>query len=159
MNKCDFSGWAIKTDLEYADERVIHQNAFARDGGKTVPLLWIHGDYTRENILGCVFLQNKDEGVYAYCMFNNTDIARRAKELIRRGDICALSSHATGIEQDHGVILRGSIKEVSLVLAGANPGAFIDCMDIQHGDDAVTEALIYTEMPISRKHADAPECF
>lgn len=159
MNKYDFSGWAIKTDLEYAGERIIHQNAFARDGGNTVPLLWIHGDYTRENMLGYAFLQNKDEGVYAYCMFNNTDTARRVKELIRRGDICALSVHATGIEQDHGVILRGSIKEVSLVLTGANPGAFINCMDIQHGDDVATEAFIYTEMGISRKHADVPECF
>ena len=159
MNKCNFSGWAIKTDLEYAAERIIHQDAFSKDGGNTVPLLWMHGDYTRENMLGYAFLQNKDEGVYAYCMFNNTDIARRVKELIRRGDICALSVHATGIEQDHGIILRGSIKEVSLVLTGANPGAFINCMDIQHGDDVATEAFIYTEVGISRKHADVPECF
>lgn len=156
MNKCNFSGWAIKTDLEYAGERIIHQDAFSKDGGNTVPLLWMHGDYTRENMLGYAFLQNKDEGVYAYCMFNNTDIARRVKELIRRGDICALSVHATGIEQDHGIILRGSIKEVSLVLTGANPGALIDYMDIQHGDDVGTEAFIYTDIGILRKHVDVP---
>lgn len=159
MNKCDFSGWAIKTDLEYAGERIIHQNAFARDGGNTVPLLWIHGDYTRENMLGYAFLQNKDEGVYAYCMFNNTDTARRVKELIRRGDICALSVHATGIEQDHGVILRGSIKEVSFVLAGINPRASIIYTNIQHGEEAATEAYIYTNMSVSRKHVDVPEMF
>lgn len=159
MSKCDFSGWAVKTDLEYAGEQIIHQNAFAKDGGNIVPLLWTHGDYTRNNMLGYALLQNKDEGVYAYCMFNNTDSARCVKELIRRGDICALSVHATDIEQDHGVILRGSIDEVSLVLTGENPGAFIDCMDIQHGDDVATEAFIYTEIGISRKHADVPECF
>ena len=92
-------------------------------------------------------------------MFNNTDIARRVKELIRRGDICALSVHATDIEQDHGIILRGSIEEVSLGPTGANQGAFINCMDVQHGDDVATEAFIYTEIGISRKHADVPECF
>ena len=134
MNKCDFSGWVFKAGLEYAGERVIHQNAFARDDGNIVPLLWIHGDYTRENMLGYAFLQNKDEGIYAYCMFNNTDLARHVKELFRRGDIYAFSALATGIEQDHGVILRGSIKEVS-------------------------EAFIYTDIGISRKHVDMPECF
>ena len=159
MNKCDFSGWVIKTDLEYAGEQIIHQNAFAKDGGNIVPLLWTHGDYTRENMLGYALLQNKDEGVYAYCTFNNTNSVRYVKELIRRGDIWALSVYATDIEQDHGIILRGSIKEVSLVLTGANPGAFIDCIDVQHGDDVTTEALIYTNMGISRKHADVPECF
>lgn len=159
MSKYDFSGWAIKTNLEYAGERSIHRNAFARDGGNIVPLLWTHGDYIRENMLGYALLQNKDEGIYAYCMFNNTDAARRVKELIRRGDICALSIYATDIEQDHGAILHGSIKEVSLVLIGANPGAFIDCMDIRHGDDVATEAFIYTDIGISRKHVDVPECF
>lgn len=144
MNKCNFSGWAIKTNLEYAGERTIRRDAFSKDDGNTVPLLWIHGDYTRENMLGYAFLQNKDEGVYAYCMFNNTDIARRAKELIRCGDICDFSVHATGIEQDHGIILRGSIEEVSLILTVANPGAVINCVDIQHDDYAETEAFIYT---------------
>ena len=157
MNKCDFSGWVIKTDLEYAGEQIIHQNAFAKDGGNIVPLLWTHGDYTRENMLGYALLQNKDEGVYAYCTFNNTDSARHAKELIRHGDICALSIYANGLKQDHGDVLHGSIKEVSLVLAGANPGALIDYMDIQHGEDAATEALIYTNMDISLEHADEPE--
>lgn len=159
MNKCDFSGWVIKAGLEYAGDLVIHQNAFARDGGNTVPLLWIHGDYTRENMLGYAFLLNKDEGMYAYCMFNNTNIARRAKEMIRHGDICALSIHVTDIEQDHGVILRGSIKDVSLVLTGANPGAYIHTLDIRHGGDVATEAFIYTDIGISRKHVDVPECF
>jgi hypothetical protein len=95
--------------------------------------------------------------VYAYCTFNNTDSARHAKELIRHGDICALSIYANGLKQDHGDVLHGSIKEVSLVLAGANPGALIDYMDIQHGEDAATEALIYTNMDISLEHADEPE--
>ena len=159
MSKYDFSGWATKNDLRCSDGRTIRRNAFAGDNGHTVPLVWQHSHSNPENVLGHALLQNKDEGVYAYCTFNNTNSVRYVKELIRRGDIWALSVYATDIEQDHGIILRGSIKEVSLVLTGANPGAFIDCIDVQHGDDVTTEALIYTEMPISRKHADVPECF
>lgn len=159
MSKYDFSGWATKNDLRCSDGRTIRRNAFAGDDGHTVPLVWQHSHSNPENVLGHALLQNKDEGVYAYCTFNNTNSVRYVKELIRRGDIWALSVYATDIEQDHGIILRGSIKEVSLVLTGANPGAFIDCIDVQHGDDVTTEALIYTEMPISRKHADVPECF
>lgn len=159
MSKCDFSGWAIRTDLEYEDEQVILRDAFARDGGSAVPLLWIHGCYTRENMLGYAFLQNKEEGVYAYCMFNNTDTARRIRELIRIGEIRALSVYAADIEQDRGVILRGSIKEVSLVLAGANPSASIIYVNIQHGEEVATEARIFTDMGISRKHVDVPEMF
>ena len=159
MSKCDFSGWVIKTDLEYADERVIHQNAFAGDGGHIVPLVWVYGNYDRENILGYALLQNKDEGVYAYCTFNNTDTARRIKELIRIGEIRALSVYATDIEQNHGDILRGSIKEVSLVLAGANPRASINYVNIQHGEKVATEAHIFTDMRISRKHVNVPGTF
>ena len=159
MSKYDFSGWATKNDLRCSDGRTIRRNAFAGDDGHTVPLVWQHSHNNPENVLGHALLQNKDEGVYAYCTFNNTNSVRYVKELIRRGGIWALSVYATDIEQDHGIMLRGSIKEVSLVLAGANPGAFIDCIDVQHGDDVTTEALIYTDMGISRKHADVPECF
>lgn len=157
MSKYDFSGWATKNDLQCSDGRTIRRNAFAGDDGRTVPLVWQHSHNNPENVLGHALLQNKDEGVYAYCTFNNTDSARHAKELIRHGDICALSIYANGLKQDHGDVLHGSIKEVSLVLAGANPGALIDYMDIQHGDDAATEALIYTNMDISLEHADEPE--
>ena len=157
MSKYDFSGWATKNDLRCSDGRTIRRNAFAGDDGHTVPLVWQHSHNNPENVLGHALLQNKDEGVYAYCTFNNTDSARHAKELIRHGDICALSIYANGLKQDHGDVLHGSIKEVSLVLAGANPGALIDYMDIQHGEDAATEALIYTNMDISIEHADEPE--
>ena len=157
MSKYDFSGWATKNDLRCSDGRTIRRNAFAGDDGHTVPLVWQHSHNNPDNVLGHALLQNKDEGVYAYCTFNNTDSARHAKELIRHGDICALSIYANGLKQDHGDVLHGSIKEVSLVLAGANPGALIDYMDIQHGEDAATEALIYTNMDISLEHADEPE--
>lgn len=159
MSKCDFSGWAIRTDLDYAGKRIIHQNAFAGDDGYTVPLVWIHGDCHYEIVLGYARLRSKDEGVYAYCTFIDTSGARRVNEMIRRGDICALSCYATGIEQDHGNILRGSIKEVSFVLAGANPRASIIYTNIQHGEEAATEALIYTNTSISHKHVDVPEMF
>ena len=154
MSKYDFSGWATKNDLRCSDGRTIRRNAFAGDDGRTVPLVWQHSHNNPENVLGHALLQNKDEGVYAYCTFNNTDTARHAKELIRHGDICALSIYANGLKQDHGDVLHGSIKEVSLVLAGANPGALIDYMDIQHGEDAATEARIYTNMDILLEHAD-----
>ena len=157
MSKYDFSGWATKNDLRCSDGRTIRRNAFAGDDGHTVPLVWQHSHSNPENVLGHALLQNKDEGVYAYCTFNNTDSARHTKELIRHGDICALSIYANGLKQDHGDVLHGSIKEVSLVLAGANPGALIDYIDIQHGEDAATEALIYTNMDISLEHADEPE--
>ena len=157
MSKYDFSGWATKNDLQCSDGRTIRRNAFAGDDGRTVPLVWQHSHNNPENVLGNALLQNKDEGVYAYCTFNNTDSARHAKELIRHGDICALSICANDLKQDHGDVLHGSIKEVSLVLAGANPGALIDYMDIQHGEEAATEARIYTGMGISLEHADEPE--
>lgn len=157
MSKYDFSGWATKNDLRCSDGRTIRRNAFAGDDGRTVPLVWQHSHNNPENVLGHALLQNKDEGVYAYCTFNNTDSARHTKELIRHGDICALSIYANGLKQDHGDVLHGSIKEVSLVLAGANPGALIDYMDIQHGEEAATEARIYTNMDISLEHADEPE--
>lgn len=157
MSKYDFSGWATKNDLRCSDGRTIRRNAFAGDDGHTVPLVWQHSHNNPENVLGHALLQNKDEGVYAYCTFNNTDSARHTKELIRHGDICALSIYANGLKQDHGDVLHGSIKEVSLVLAGANPGALIDYIDIQHGEDAATEALIYTNIDISLEHADEPE--
>lgn len=157
MSKYDFGGWATKNDLRCSDGRTIRRNAFAGDDGHTVPLVWQHSHNNPENVLGRALLQNKDEGVYAYCTFNNTDSARHAKELIRHGDICALSIYANGLKQDHGDVLHGSIKEVSLVLAGANPGALIDYMDIQHGEEAATEARIYTDMGISLEHADEPK--
>lgn len=157
MSKYDFSGWATKNDLRCSDGRTIRKNAFAGDDGHTVPLVWQHSHDNPENVLGHALLQNKSEGVYAYCTFNNTDTARHAKELVRHGDICSLSIYANGLKQDHGDVLHGSIKEVSLVLAGANPGALIDYTDIQHGEESATEARIYTNMDIELEHADEPE--
>ena len=159
MSKYDFSGWATKNDLRCSDGRTIRRNAFAGDDGRTVPLVWQHSHNNPENVLGHALLQNKDEGVYAYCMFNNTDMARRIKELIRIDEIRALSVYAADIEQNHGDILRGSIKEVSLVLAGANPRASINYVNIQHGEEVATEARIFTDMRISRKHVNVPEMF
>lgn len=162
MNKWDFGGWATKNDLKCADGRTIRRNAFASDDGHTVPLVWQHSHNNVENVLGHALLQNRKEGVYAYCALNNTDMGNHARELIRHGDISALSIYANNLKQSGGDVLHGSIKEVSLVLAGANPGALIDYLDLEHGEDCATEAMIYGNFDIddflSHSEEDENQC-
>lgn len=134
----DFSGWATRNNLKCADGRTIRKDAFKDNDGGSVPLVWAHDHYNIGNVLGHADLENRDSGVYAYCKFNDTEAAQNAKELVRNGDITHLSIYANHLKQNGGNVLHGDIKEVSLVLAGANPGAIIDFPVLQHGDDLVT---------------------
>ena len=126
MAKFDFSGWATKNNLKCSDGRTILKDAFKDDDGITVPLVWNHQHNAPEEVLGHALLENRDEGVYAYCTFNDTDSGKTAKLLVQHGDVNQLSIYANRLKQNGGNVLHGEIREVSLVLAGANPGAFID---------------------------------
>lgn len=142
----DFSGWATRNDLKCSDGRTIKQGAFKHNSGAKVPLVWMHQHNDPLNILGHAELENRDDGVYAYCFLNSTATGKNAKELVEHGDVTALSIYANGLKQSGANVLHGDIREVSLVLAGANPGAFIDSV-IRHsdyGDEEVEdEAIIY----------------
>ena len=152
----DFSGWATRNDLRCADGRTIRKNAFADCNGKTVPLVWNHNHEDPECTLGHVLLKNEDDGVRCYGWFNNTPTAKTAKECVKNGDITALSIWANQLKQTPSRdVLHGDIKEVSLVLAGANPGAFIDDIAV-HSDDADGEAYIYTDDSLELYHSDEP---
>jgi len=134
--KYDFGGYATKNDLLCSDGRIIRTNAFIECDGKTVPLVWNHMHDAPENVLGHADLENRPDGVYAYCVFNDTDKAAAAKEAVRNGDICSLSIYANHLKQSGHNVTHGAIREVSLVLAGANPGAEIEQIAIQHSDDS-----------------------
>lgn len=152
--KFDFSGWATKNDLRCSDGRTIRKDAFKHNDGQTVPLVWNHQHNDPLNVLGHALLENRKEGVYAYCTFNDTEAGRNAKLLVEHGDVTALSIYANGLKQQGFNVLHGAIREVSLVLAGANPGAFIDAV-MAHGesfDDS--EAIIYTGEDISIAHSE-----
>ena len=138
--KYDFSGWATRNDILCSDGRTIKKDAFVENDGMKVPLVWNHQHNDASNILGHALLQNRPGGVYAYCSFNNNENGQTAKELVRNGDITALSIFATGLKQDLSRnVLHGDIKEVSLVLAGANKGAYIDNVSLQHSDGSYEE--------------------
>lgn len=143
MSNYDCSGWATRFDVKCTDGRTIRRDAFKHCDGATVPLVWNHQHNDVKNVLGQALLQHRNEGVYAYCRFNNTTDGQYAKELVQHGDIVALSICAGQLKQNGGDVLHGNIKEVSLVLAGANPEAFIDNV-IRHGDVCEDEAVIYT---------------
>ncbi len=153
MDTYDFSGWATRNNLRCADGRVILKDAFKNNDGKTVPLVWNHRHDLPENVLGHALLQNRDEGVYAYCTFNDTETGRNAKLLVEHGDVSALSIYANQLKQQGADVLHGAIREVSLVLAGANPGAFIDSI-MMHGEETDGEAIIYTGEGLSLFHAE-----
>ena len=154
MNKdYDFSGWATKNNLLCSDGRTILKDAFKNDDGVTVPLVWNHQHNDPSNILGHALLENRDEGVYAYCKFNDSEPGKNAKLLVEHGDVSALSIYANQLKQQGGNVLHGAIREVSLVLAGANPGAFIDSV-ISHSEDIDDEAIIYTGENICLAHAE-----
>ena len=161
MQKYDFGGWATKNDIRCADGRTIRRDAFKDNDGKTVPLVWQHQHNDPDNVLGHALLENRDEGVYAYCAFNSTDKGQHAKALVEHKDVTALSIYANQLQQRGGDVLHGAIKEVSLVLAGANPGALIDFPSFAHSDgtieDIEDEATIYTGEPIELFHAEAEE--
>ena len=150
-SKWDFSGWATRNDLKCSDGRTIRRNAFADCDGQTVPLCFMHQHNYPENILGHALLENTDDGVYAWGSFNDTDEGRRAKELVRHGDITSLSIYANQLKQSGGDVLHGVIREVSLVTSPANPGAYIEYPSLAHGEDfdEVDEAIIFNGMPIS----------
>ena len=139
----DFSGWATFHNMKCSDGRTIKPGAFKHCDGHEVPLVWNHQHNSPENVLGKALLHNMDEGVYAYCAFNDTESGQAAKKLVEHGDVKALSIYANQLKQQGGDVLHGAIREVSLVLAGANPGAFIDSI-IKHDDDSDEEAIIYT---------------
>lgn len=149
----DFSGWATRNNIKCSDGRTILRDAFKHNDGQTVPLVWNHQHKESANVLGHAVLENREEGVYAYCTFNDTEAGKNAKLLVEHGDVTALSIYANKLKQNGGNVMHGTIREVSLVLAGANPGAFIDNV-IRHGEDCEDEAVIYTGEELVLQHAD-----
>lgn len=140
MDNFDFSGWATRNDLLCADGRTIKKDAFKDNDGQTVPLVYNHQHNDVNNVLGHALLENRDEGVYAYCSFNNTESGQAAKELVQHGDVASLSIYANKLKQVGGDVIHGVIRELSLVLAGANPGAYIDAV-MAHSEDGSEEAI------------------
>ena len=151
--KYDFSGWATKNNIKCSDGRTILRDAFKHNDGQTVPLVWNHQHNESANVLGHAVLENREEGVYAYCTFNDTEAGKNAKLLVEHGDVTALSIYANQLKQNGSNVMHGTIREVSLVLAGANPGAFIDSI-IRHGEFCEDEAVIYTGEDLTLEHAD-----
>lgn len=158
MENYDFSGWATKANLKCSDGRTIMKDAFKQNDGQTVPLVWNHKHNDPNEVLGHALLENREEGVYAYCKFNDTESGKTAKLLVQHGDVNALSIYANQLKQNMSNVHHGNIREVSLVLAGANPGAYIDSIAMAHGDgnDVETdeEAIIYTGETLSLSHAE-----
>lgn len=159
--KFDFSGWATKNDLTCSDGRTIKHNAFKENDGQLVPLVWQHGHNAVDNVLGHALLENRDEGVYAYCAFNDTSGAANAKELVKHGDVKALSIYANRLDQRGADVIHGNIVEVSMVLSGANPGALIDNVALEHSDGSWTEsedeAIIYSGLTLSHDSGETTE--
>ena len=153
MKKYDFSGWATKNGLKCSDGRTIMKDAFIENDGKTVPLVWNHQHNDPANVLGHALLENRNEGVYAYCNFNDTESGAIAKALVQHGDIVSLSIYANQLKQNGSNVMHGMIREVSLVHAGANPGAFIDDI-VSHSDTSDGEAVIYTGDDLELFHAE-----
>lgn len=149
----DFGGWATKNNLKCSDGLTISKDAFKHNSGRKVPLIWNHEHNNPDNVLGHAMLENKEDGVYAFCTFNHTPSAQNAKEMVQHGDIDALSIYANQLQKQGMFVMHGQIREVSLVLAGANPGAFIDDV-IMHGAALDDEAVLYTGETIEMYHAD-----
>lgn len=155
MENYDFSGWVTRNDLKCSDGRIIRRDAFKHNDGMTVPLVWNHDHTDPYRVIGNVLLENRDEGVYGYGSFNSTELAHTAKIYVEHGDITAMSIYANQLQQQGPNVMHGFIREVSLVLAGANPGAYIENV-IKHGDESDSEeARIYTGMEIELYHADS----
>ena len=151
--ECDFGGWATRANMKCSDGRTIMQDAFADQDGESVPLVWNHQHNSVDNVLGHALLENRAEGVYAYCKFNESEPGRMAREAVKNGDINQLSIYANKLKQQGGNVIHGAIREVSLVLAGANPGAHIDYV-LCHSEDSKEEGIIYTGEDIELSHSD-----
>ena len=155
--KFDFCGWATRNNRKCSDGRTIIKDAFKENDGQTVPLVWNHQHNDPYNVLGHALLENRDDGVYAYCAFNDTEQGQNAKMLVNHGDIVSLSIYANQLRQNGGNVLHGMIREVSLVLAGANPGAYIENI-ISHGETSEDEAVFYfVDEHAKLEHADDKE--
>ena len=154
--KYDFGGWATRNDLQCADGRVIKKDAFKGQNGQTVPLVWMHNHADPANVLGLAHLENRDEGVYAFCEFNDTESGKNARELVKHGDVQALSIFANQLIQTGHDVVHGIIRELSLVIAGSNPGAFIDDV-VMHGDGETGIILGYNEMIMGQLEHSADE--
>lgn len=150
-NDYDFSGWATRANLKCSDGRIIMKDAFKHNDGKVVPLVWNHQHNDPNEVLGHALLKNMDDGVYAYCKFNDTESGQTAKLLVQHRDVNQLSIYANKLKQQMSNVLHGDIREVSLVLAGANPGAYIDSI-MQHDEESEDEAIIFTGEEIILAH-------
>lgn len=148
----DFKGWATRNDLQCSDGRIIRRDAFKHCDGLTVPLVWNHDHTDPYRVIGHALLENRNEGVYAYGTFNDTDLGKTAKLYVQHGDITKLSIYANQLKQQGPNVIHGAIREVSLVLAGANPGAYIESVMV-HGEESDEEAVIFTGEDISLYHA------
>ena len=154
MENYDFSGYATRNDLLCGDGRTIRKNAFKDNDGSTVPLVWNHQHNDPDAVLGHALLENRDDGVYAYCKFNDSEAGQSAKELVRHGDVRSLSIWANKLKQIGGDVIHGTIRELSLVLAGANPGAYVDFV-MEHGDDGEDGVEVcYDESALVIYHSD-----
>ena len=157
MDNFDFSGWATRNDLLCGDGRTIRKNAFKDCDGVTVPMIWNHDHVNQRAVLGHALLENRDDGVYAYCKFNDTEEGLHAKKLVCHGDIRSLSIYANKLKQIGGDVVHGVIRELSLVEAGANPGAYIDFV-MAHGDDEEDGLFAnYDENALVIYHSDTPD--
>lgn len=156
METYDFGGWATRNNLRCSDGLTIAQNAFEQNDGATVPLVWNHQHNDPNNVLGHAMLQNRDDGVYAYCSFNDTPTGKSAKEMVKHGDISSLSIYANQLKKQGSYVMHGQIREVSLVLAGANPGAYIDDV-IEHGQLQNDAGVLYTGNKIELCPGDEEE--
>lgn len=154
MESYDFCGWATKNDLKCADGRIIRKDAFKINDGQKVPLVWNHDHMDPYRVIGHALLENRDEGVYTYGYFNDTDLGKTAKLYVQHGDINSLSIYANQLKQQGPNVMHGNIREVSLVLAGANPGACIESV-ISHGEEVEEEGIIHTGDVIELYHADS----
>lgn len=152
-NDYDFSGWATRANMRCSDGRTIMKDAFIDNDGTNVPLVWNHQHNEPFNVLGHALLKNLDEGVYAYCKFNDSESGKMGKEMVRNGDVNQLSIYANQLKQQGGNVIHGAIREVSLVLAGANPGAYIDSI-MCHGEGSDEEGIIYTGEDIELAHSE-----
>ena len=152
-NDYDFSGWATRANMRCSDGRTIMKDAFIDNDGTNVPLVWNHQHNEPFNVLGHALLKNMDEGVYAYCKFNDSESGKMGKEMVRNGDVNQLSIYANQLKQQGGNVIHGAIREVSLVLAGANPGAYIDSI-MCHGEGSDEEGIIYTGEDIELAHSE-----
>lgn len=153
MEKYDFGGWATRNDLLCADGRTIRKNAFKNQDGQKVPIVYNHNHSDITNVLGHGILENRDEGVYVYGTFNDTEYGKAAKEAVKHGDVTSLSIYANHLEHSGRDVIHGVIREVSLVMAGANPGAFIDSV-LAHNSDAEEGIIVGYDENIALYHSD-----